>query len=191
FGDDVGAASSGRFDSWALNTQRPRLLIALIILLDQFRRNMHRDTPEMYSQDAHCRTLVKRAIRSGVPKQLQPNEGVFLCLVLTHSEDLGDQMLCMELWREFTAQLRLDDPLNVFDEVFKRHVAVIQRFGRFPHRNEIMNRQSTREELEFLEDTTFRFDMPLKRDEATGQVRSRPRGRGSGQGLDIRSFVAG
>ncbi|KAI8840423.1 hypothetical protein BJ741DRAFT_525552, partial [Chytriomyces cf. hyalinus JEL632] len=125
-------------------------LVALLILLDQFRRNMYRDSADMYTRDHHCVKLVKRAIRAEVPAVLQPIEGVFLCLVLTHTENIQDQMLCLELWTQFSKQLRLQDPLNVFDEIFKRHVAVIQRFGRFPHRNEILGRASSSEELEFL-----------------------------------------
>ncbi|KAJ3399757.1 hypothetical protein HDU80_007602 [Chytriomyces hyalinus] len=168
FGETVARASNNEMDSWALNVNRPRMLVALLILLDQFRRNMYRDTADMYTRDHHCVKLVKRAIRAEVPAVLQPIEGVFLCLVLTHTENIQDQMLCLELWTQFSKQLRLQDPLNVFDEIFKRHVAVIQRFGRFPHRNEILGRVSSSEELEFLQDNTFRFDMPLKKDPETG-----------------------
>ncbi|TPX75871.1 peroxiredoxin [Chytriomyces confervae] len=170
FGEIVARASNNEMDSWALNINRPRMLVALIILLDQFRRNMYRDTPDMYTRDHHCVKLVKRAIRAEVPAVLQPIEGVFLCLVLTHTENIQDQMLCLEQWTQYSKQLRVQDPLNVFDEIFKRHVAVIQRFGRFPHRNEILGRVSTNEELEFLQDNTFRFDMPLKKDPETGQL---------------------
>jgi uncharacterized protein (DUF924 family) len=116
----------------------PRLLVALVIMLDQFPRNMYRDTAQMYACDARCRDLVKRGLRSGVSERLRPIERVFLCLVLTHSEVLDDQHLCMDEWGRVMTELAADDPLNAFHEVFHRHVAVIQRFGRFPHRNKIL-----------------------------------------------------
>jgi alkyl hydroperoxide reductase subunit AhpC/uncharacterized protein (DUF924 family)/CRP-like cAMP-binding protein len=163
FGTDVGLASRGHYDHWALNVEHPRLLVALVIMLDQFRRNLYRDTPEMYSSDARALALVKRGLRVGVAKDLRPIERVFLCLVLTHSEALEDQHLCMEEWERAMEELAPDDPLNVFHEVFHRHVAVIMRFGRFPHRNTVLGRASTPAEEEFLADNLFRFDLPLVR----------------------------
>jgi peroxiredoxin len=107
--------------------------------------------------------LVKRGLRVGVAKDLRPIERVFLCLVLTHSEALEDQYLCMEEWERAMEELAPNDPLNVFHEVFRRHVAVIQRFGRFPHRNGLLGRESTPAEEAFLADSQFRFDLPLVR----------------------------
>jgi len=163
FGADVALASKGHYDHWALDVEHPRLLVALVIMLDQFPRNMYRDTPEMYACDARCRDLVKRGLRVGVGAGLRPIERVFLCLVLTHSEVLEDQHLCMEEWELAMAELAPDDPLNAFHEIFHRHVAVIQRFGRFPHRNKILQRPDTEAEQEFLSNSTFRFDLPLLR----------------------------
>ena len=163
FGADVALASRGHYDHWALDVGHPRLLVALVIMLDQFRRNMYRDTPEMYACDAHCLALVKRALRVGVAGRLRPIERVFLCLVLTHSEALDDQHLCMEEWDRTMAELASDDPLNAFHEIFHRHLAVIKRFGRFPHRNRILQRPSTMAEEDFLGNNSFRFDLPLIR----------------------------
>ncbi len=163
FGADVALASRGHFDHWALNTEHPRLLVALVIMLDQFRRNMYRDTPEMYASDARCLALVKRGLRVGVRARLKPIERVFLCLALTHSEALEDQYLCMEEWGRAMEDLAPDDPLNAFHEIFHRHVAVIMRFGRFPHRNKVLHRANTPAEDEFLENNLFRFDLPLVR----------------------------
>jgi len=163
FGTDVALASTGQYDHWALNVEHPRLLVALVIMLDQFTRNMYRDMPRMYASDAHCQRLVKRGLRVGVGARLRPIERVFLCLVLTHSEVLDDQLLCMEEWGRTMEELAPDDPLNVFHEIFHRHVAVIQRFGRFPHRNKIQQRANTRDEEDFLADSSFRFDLPLIR----------------------------
>lgn len=163
FGADVALATGGHYDYWALDDAHPRLLVALAILLDQFPRNMYRGTPEMYARDARCRALVKSGLRIGLSSQLRPIERVFLCLVLTHSEELNDQHLCMSEWARVMEELDASDPLNVFHEIFHRHVAVIQRFGRFPHRNKILQRANTQAEERFLADNSFRFDLPLIR----------------------------
>jgi hypothetical protein len=107
--------------------------------------------------------LVKRGLRVGLSGRLRPIERVFLCLVLTHSESLDDQYLCMEEWGRAMADLTSDDPLNAFHEIFNRHVAVIKRFGRFPHRNQILQRANTTMEDDFMKNTSFRFDLPLTR----------------------------
>jgi alkyl hydroperoxide reductase subunit AhpC/uncharacterized protein (DUF924 family)/CRP-like cAMP-binding protein len=163
FGADVALASRGHYDHWALNTDHPRLLVALVIMLDQFTRNMYRDTPQMYAADPRCLALVKRGLRVGVNESLRPVERVFLCLALTHSEALDDQYLCMEEWGRTMEELAPADPLNAFHEIFHRHVAVIKRFGRFPHRNKILGRPNTQAEEDFLGDSSFRFDLPLVR----------------------------
>jgi len=163
FGADVALASRGHYDHWALNVEHPRLLVALVIMLDQFTRNMYRDTPQMYACDARCQGLVKRGLRVGMSARLRPTERVFLCLALTHSEALDDQLLCMEEWDRTMEDLAADDPLNVFHEIFHRHFAVIKRFGRFPHRNKILQRPNTMAEEDFLNDSSFRFDLPLTR----------------------------
>ena len=163
FGEDVALASRGHYDHWALDVEHPRLLVALVILLDQFPRNMYRDTPKMYACDAHCLALVRRGLRIGLSGRLRPIERVFLCLVLTHSEALNDQHLCMEEWDRVMDELSSDDALNAFHEIFHRHVAVIMRFGRFPHSNKILQRANTMAEEEFLRNSSFRFDLPLIR----------------------------
>ena len=112
FGADVALASRGHYDHWALNVEHPRLLVALVIMLDQFRRNMYRETPQMYASDPRCLALVKRGLRVGVGGRLRPIERVFLCLALTHSEAMEDQHLCMEEWGRAMEELAPDDPLN-------------------------------------------------------------------------------
>ncbi len=163
FGADVALASRGNYDHWALNLDHPRLLVALVVMLDQFRRNMYRESAEMYAGDARCLALVKRGLRVGIGARLRPIERVFLCLALTHSESIEDQHLCMEEWGRAMDELAPDDPLNAFHEIFHRHVAVVMRFGRFPHRNAILRRTSTPAEVQFLQDDAFRFDLPLVR----------------------------
>jgi uncharacterized protein (DUF924 family) len=116
---------------------------------------MYRDTAKMYACDAHCRALVKRGLRMGVSARLRPVERVFLCLVLTHSEILDDQHLCMQEWDQAMAVLKPDDPLNVFHEIFHRYVAVIKRFGRFPHGTNSFNGLTPRAKRSFS--ATIRF----------------------------------
>jgi alkyl hydroperoxide reductase subunit AhpC/uncharacterized protein (DUF924 family)/CRP-like cAMP-binding protein len=169
FGADVALAFRGHYDHWALNVDHPRLLVALVIMLDQFPRNIYRDTSQMYDGDARCLSLVKRGLRVGISERLRPIERIFLCLALTHSESMEDQHLCMEEWRRAMDELAADDPLNAFHEIFHRHVAVIQRFGRFPHRNKILQRANTAAEEDFLGDSSFRFDLPLVR-QADGKL---------------------
>jgi len=163
FGVDVVLAAEGHYDHWAADLDHPRLLVALVILIDQFPRNMYRDTARMYACDARCRDLVRRALRAGVGERLPPLERVLLCLALTHSEALDDQHQCIDEWGRATANLASDDPLRVFDDIFQRHLAVIRRFGRFPHRNPILQRASTAAEEGFLGNSAFRFDLPLIR----------------------------
>lgn len=102
-----------------------------------------------------------RAIRNGAIEKLRLIERVFPCLVLTHSENLADHHLCMREWEKVEAELAPTDPLRVFHEIFERHLRVIERFGRFPHRNALLGRRSTPEEDAFLDDAEFRFDLPL------------------------------
>jgi hypothetical protein len=84
-------------------------------------------------------------------------------LALTHSEVLEDQHLCTQEWEQVMAVLEPDDPLNVFHEIFHRHVAVIKRFGRFPHRKRLLQRANTAAEEDFLGNDSLRFDLPLVR----------------------------
>jgi len=163
FGVDVARAARGHFDRWAFDRRHPRRLVALVVLLDQFPRNVYRGSARMFAADAHCRALVKHALRAGAAERLRPIERVLLCLALTHSEALEDQQLCMAEWGRIAAGLAADDPLNIFDAVLRRHLAVIRRFGRFPHRNEVLQRASTAAEAAFLRDAAFRFDLPMVR----------------------------
>ena len=143
--------------------------MALAILLDQFPRNIYRGTPQMYARDWHCLALVKSGLRIGMGERLRPIERVFLCLVLTHSEELDDQHLCMAEWDRAMEELAPDDPLKAFHEVFHRHVAVIQRFGQFlPPQQDTAACEYEAEE-HFLANNSFRFDLPLIR-EASGAL---------------------
>ena len=122
--------------------QRP--LLAAVILLDQFSRNLFRGTPRAYAADPIARRLARFAIAQGCDATLQPQEGLFLYLPFEHSEDPADQALAVELIA------RLGNAEWTHDAM--AHKKIIDRFGRFPHRNAILGRSSSTAELALLQD---------------------------------------
>ncbi len=121
---------------------RPEGYLAAVIVLDQFPRNMFRDSARAFARDEAALALAKRAIAQGLDDELTPKERSFLYMPFQHSEDAGDQARWVGL---FTA---LGNPSNL--DFALRHQAVIDRFGRFPHRNKVLGRPSTAEEEAFL-----------------------------------------
>jgi uncharacterized protein (DUF924 family) len=121
-----------------------RPLLAAVIVLDQFSRNLFRDTPRAYAADPIARRLARRAIVQGVDRAMTAQERLFLYLPFEHSEDRADQALAAEL----IARLGNDD----WTRDALAHKAIIDRFGRFPHRNAILDRPSSADELERLKD---------------------------------------
>lgn len=117
FSEDVTMASMGLFEHWSYAVEEPRMIVALVILLDQFRRNMFRGTKGMYSCDKMCAGYVKRAMAAGIDKKLKPKEMIFLLLNLTHSEELEDQHLCFDEYCKLEQTLDRDDPLRVFRDI--------------------------------------------------------------------------
>jgi uncharacterized protein (DUF924 family) len=132
-------ARSGALDSWG---DSPQGALALIVLLDQISRNIYRGTPQAFAADALALGIARRAVARGFDKNLATDERAILYMPFMHSERLEDQEEGVKL---FTA-LGLDVPLDFM----RRHRDIIARFGRFPHRNAILGRPSTPEELEFL-----------------------------------------
>jgi uncharacterized protein (DUF924 family) len=142
-------AADGDLETWSA-TARGRL--ALILLTDQFPRNMYRDTPGMYAHDEQARSLCVDGLDRGHDRALRPIERVFFYLPLEHSEDVEDQARCVALMRALACEVRADwrDVFEDFVGYALAHQRIVDRFGRFPHRNEILGRASTEEELEFL-----------------------------------------
>ena len=143
-------AKRGELDSWS---QRPRSRLALIIVLDQFSRTIHRGSAQAFAQDPKALTLALEGIENGHYAALDnPWEKTFFFLPLGHYEDLKNQehvvKLAEELVREAPQELR--DILEFSANQARGHRDVIARFGRHPHRNEVLGRQSTPEELEYL-----------------------------------------
>ena len=119
-----------------------RPLLAAVIVLDQFSRNIFRDTPRAYAADPIARRLARSAIARGFDDAMTAQERLFLYLPFEHSEDRADQALAVELIAQ------LDNAEWTRDAM--AHKAIIDRFGRFPHRNAILNRHSSADEVALL-----------------------------------------
>ncbi|WP_317929814.1 DUF924 family protein [Halioxenophilus sp. WMMB6] len=141
FGPLVQQASAGELFGWRATT-RGRL--AEIIVLDQFSRNIFRNTPAAFTQDNCALILTQEAVTAGALTELQVDERAFLLMPYMHSESRFIHQQAEILFREHT-------PKNNYDFEL-RHKAIIDRFGRYPHRNRILGRESTAEELAFLQE---------------------------------------
>ncbi|MEM9808675.1 MAG: DUF924 family protein [Cyanobacteria bacterium P01_D01_bin.56] len=137
--------------SW-WETTKTRL--AQIIVLDQFSRNMFRGTPQSFAADSTALTTAIKAIAQGDKAKLLPVERFFLYLPFEHSENLDHQNHCVEL---FEGLVQDAPDLHHGLDYAHRHRDIIAQFGRFPHRNEILGRQSTAAELAFLQQPGSRF----------------------------------
>lgn len=145
----VGQAGNGELEGWK-NT--PEDSLALILLLDQFPRNIWRDSAGMYRYDEIARARSAEGIEAGIDQALRPIQRVFFYLPLEHSEDIEDQLWCVDLMRALARSVP-GDQRPVFDgfvEYAEAHHCVIEQFDRFPHRNAILGRASTAAEIEFL-----------------------------------------
>jgi uncharacterized protein (DUF924 family) len=146
FGPLAAAAAEGRL---ARRAGTPRGALGLVLLLDQLPRNLHRGDPRAFAQDEKARAVASAALAAGHDAALGPDERLFLYLPFEHSEDLADQERAVELFG------RLGDPELLGYAV--RHRDIVARFGRFPHRNAVLGRPSTAEELAFLEGPNSSF----------------------------------
>lgn len=137
------SARAHALDHWQANASG---CLALVILLDQLSRNMFRGTPQAFAQDPQALAIAQHALTQGFDRQVPPLRRMFLYLPFEHSEDLAMQARSVELFET----LRGDPYLDRTIEFAHRHYEVIARFGRFPHRNAILGRTSSSEELEYL-----------------------------------------
>jgi len=156
FAATLTAAAAGLLDHWA---RTPRGRLALVIVLDQFPHHIHRDRPQAFATDAQALVLSLAALAAGEDRQLAPIERVFLYLPLEHAESLDLQERSVLLYEQL-AQEAPDDERALFDgflDYARRHRDVVARFGRFPHRNAILGRPSTPDEIEFLKQPGSRF----------------------------------
>jgi uncharacterized protein (DUF924 family) len=139
---EQGAA--GRLASWEASDDGA---LALVIVLDQFPRNIFRGTPEAFASDALAREVARRAIARGADSRIDPILLEFLYMPFMHSEHLPDQLHCVALFAN------TDNAENL--KYAREHADIIQRFGRFPHRNRVVGRDTTEEEQAFLDNGGF------------------------------------
>lgn len=149
-------ATAGRLDHWA-NTPRGRL--ALVIVLDQFPHHIHRDRAQAFATDPQALVQSLAALAAGEDRQLASIERVFLYLPFEHAESLGMQDRAVSLYENLAREASTDERalFDGFLDYARQHRDVVARFGRFPHRNAILGRPSTPEEVEFLKQPGSRF----------------------------------
>lgn len=150
FGTAASSAAVGILDHWSGS---PRGRLALILLLDQLPRAIHRGTAAAFAQDTFARKVATQGLDSSADKLLRPIERLFFYLPFEHSEDLGDQDHSVVLFRNLLSDVSEAhrETFAEFVDYAARHREIIARFGRFPHRNVILGRDSTPEEQAFLE----------------------------------------
>lgn len=140
FGLWVESALSGELDHWSLEKQG---CLALILVLDQFTRQIYRDTPKAFAGDGQALTRCEQAVQRGWVGEFEVmSHRQFVLMPMMHSEDVAIQRASLPLFEQFT------DANTV--SFAKRHCEIIERFGRFPHRNAVLGRDSTQAEIEFL-----------------------------------------
>jgi uncharacterized protein (DUF924 family) len=134
------AAAAGELDDWK---EEARSCLALVILLDQLPRNMYRGDPRSYATDYKAQETAEHAVDRAFDRELPAFQRMFLYMPFMHSEDLAHQRRSVELFRALGGE-------NDATGYAVRHMEIVERFGRFPHRNEVLGRQTTPEEAEFL-----------------------------------------
>lgn len=143
FGELHGVAAGRGLEAWRASAES---MVALVVVLDQFSRNLYRDDARAFAQDAYARDCARQALGRGDDLTLLPVQRQFLYLPWEHSEDLDEQDKGVELMRSLEAF----EPTRGLAEWAIRHRDIVARFGRFPHRNAALGRASTAQEVEFL-----------------------------------------
>ena len=149
FADDVDAASEGRLDHWA---NKPRGRLALILLLDQFRRNIHRGTQKAFSHDKLALKLCVEGAMAKKDEGLSPIEKVFFYMPLQHSESRKVQAKSVALFQRLAEAVTptYRETFETVAQFAELHADIVETFGRFPHRNALLGRDNTPEEDEYL-----------------------------------------
>ena len=143
FAMDYDRAADRKLFYWR---DTPRTGLALVVLLDQFPRNMFRGDPRAFATDPLAREVAEHLIQAGFDRQLLPVERVFAYLPFMHSENRADQRRSVALFEQLARECGYLDVVSYAIN----HMEIIERFGRFPHRNATLGRPSTPEEVEFL-----------------------------------------
>ena len=150
FADLPERARAGEFDAWRAEA---RSTLALVLVLDQFPRNLYRDSALSFSFDALAYEVVVGGLARGFDAQLSPVEAVFLYLPFEHAEDSDAQHRCVALFEGLLGRcaVKLRPQFEAFLSYAARHCDVVEKFGRFPHRNRLLDRTATEEEAAYLE----------------------------------------
>lgn len=143
-------AAAGALNRWQ---DGPRSCLALILLLDQFPRNMFRGRPEAYAADARALAAARLAVERGYDRALMPVERIFVYTPFEHSERLADQREAVRLFESLPEDGEKAETVRIV----RRHLEIIERFGRFPHRNKALGRTSTPAEEAFLKEPESSF----------------------------------
>ena len=147
FLEDYKLASANEYDDW----QDTALgCLALVILFDQFSRNMFRDDKRAFEQDHKTRLIVNDAVYAGFLEKMDESQKFFMLLPLIHSEEITDHEMAYYLLDKY---LKNHAGLNEIKKFWKDHTKAIRKFHRYPHRDKILGRDSTLEEIEFLKET--------------------------------------
>ncbi len=144
-------ARAGDLDGWEQDADS---CLALIILLDQFSRNMFRDSPDAFASDPQSYEIARRAVEAGHDRALPVGRRGFLYMPYMHREDLAAQDECLRLFEAMEDELAERERTM---EAVRRHREIIARFGRYPHRNEVLGRHSTPAEVAFLTEPKSSF----------------------------------
>jgi uncharacterized protein (DUF924 family) len=149
FASTIDAAARGEFDPWV---REPHAALALVLLLDQFPRNVWRGTARAFAHDAQALRATQEAVARGHLQQLTPAEQAFLVLPFQHSESVEHQRESVRLSTEIVeaAAEAWRPVLERYLLFAKQHLVLIERFGRFPHRNHVLGRAPTAEEEAYL-----------------------------------------
>ena len=144
FLNDYELASQNEYDDWQ---DQPMSTLALVILFDQFSRNMFRDNKKAFALDHKARLIVNDAVYAGYLETMNESQRFFMILPLIHSEEITDHDMAYYLLSKY---LRNHEGYNQIKKFWQDHTKAIRQFHRYPHRNEILGRQSTEDEMEFL-----------------------------------------
>jgi len=149
FGALARQARTGELDAWR---ETARGTLALVIVLDQFSRNIWRGTPEAFAGDTLAASVCQRAIESGLDSALRPIERAFLYMPLMHAEERSLARRCVACFEKLSSEIQQNYPTGYPDFLphARQHAEIVERFGRYPHRNELLGRATTPEEQAFL-----------------------------------------
>lgn len=144
FGDLHADVVAGAHEDWR---ERPKSLVAYVIVLDQFSRNLFRDDPRMYANDIRATEAAEAGIAKGFDRELGAHARMFLYMPFMHCESIEKQDRCVELFEQLADE---HEPFAGNVKYAEQHRDIVKRFGRFPHRNDILDRETTTEEEDFL-----------------------------------------